>query len=502
MTSQTLFNPSELIAVLPEGILVILALILLVVDLTGGRNTSRRTLGIITACGMLVALIASFFVPQGSWGAMGGLLRNDTFAFAFRIIFLIGGGLSALLAVEFKPVRAGGEFFTLLTLATMAMGLMAASNDIIMLYLATETASIALYLLAGFMRDTPRSAESGLKYFVFGSVTSTIMLYGLSLLYGMSGGQTNYAELAKWLMSGKEGILSSLALLMVLVGFAFKTSAVPFQFWAPDVYQGAPSPVSGFISTASKAAGFAILIRFLQAVYPAFPVAAAGSDVWIRLMMPVTILTMFAGNLLAIMQTNVKRLLAYSSIAQAGYALMGVTAFAFASASGDQINRTDAIASVIFYVGTYMLTNILAFGVTGLVVQKVGSEDIRSFSGLSKRAPYLALAMVAALLSLAGAPPLVGFVGKLFLFRAALNNPALTGMVVAGVINVLISVYYYLGIVRSMYAESDAKLVRPVLVPQLSGLVVAGCALALVVTTLAATPLWNLAVDAAKSLLN
>jgi NADH-quinone oxidoreductase subunit N len=399
-------------------------------------------------------------------------------------------------------VRAGGEFYALVILAVMSMCLMASAADVIVLFLATETSSLTLYMLAGFMRDTPRSAEAGIKYFIFGAVASVVMLYGLSLLYGLSG-QTNYLSISQAILAPQSRIIATFALLMVMVGFAFKTTAVPFHFWAPDVYDGAPTPVSGFISTASKAAGFAILMRFLVYAFPPFPqVQSQAALVWVSMLQPVAILTMFLGNLLAITQTSVKRMLAYSSIAQAGYILIGVTALGFAASRGDVTGAfPDAMAAVIFYIATYMFTNIGAFAVVGVVSQRVGGESLKDFNGLARRSPYLALAMVAVLLSLTGAPPLVGFVSKFFLFRAAINE-SLIMLAVVGVINVLISVFYYLGVVRAMYVERNANETQAFPIPMATRWVVAITGAAVLIITVASMPLWNLALDAAKSFLN
>ncbi len=489
----TTFNPSELLAVVPEIGLTLWAFVILVIDLFSARAIRRRTLGILSAAGMLGVLILSFLVAMPPAGqpaqvVLGGMIRHDLYAFVFRILFLVSGMLTCLVSIDYKPARAGGEYYALLILATMAMGLMAASNDVIMLYLATETASMALYLLAGFMRESPRSAEAGLKYFVFGAVTSTVMLYGLALLYGLSGGTTSYQGIAQALAGVDTGMLTVLALLLVMVGFAFKTSAVPFHFWTPDVYEGAPTPFVGFLSTASKAAGFAILMRFLLYISPQPWLA------WVQVLQPIAILTMLVGNLLAITQTNIKRMLAYSSIAQAGYMLIGVTAF---TAAQSQANAEDAIAAVIFYAAIYMLTNIGAFAVVTAVSQRTGSDDIKAFAGLSRRAPYLALGMVAVLLSLTGAPPLAGFVGKLFLFRSAMAEDLIL-LVVVGVVNVLISVFYYLGVVRAMYVDKSPNDAQPMPIPAPTGWVVADRRHGDLCHHMAATPFWNIALEAAN----
>ncbi|MBX7213203.1 MAG: NADH-quinone oxidoreductase subunit N [Thermoflexales bacterium] len=516
---MTFFDPTklnELLAVLPEIVLVIWALAILAFDLLSARGVSRRALGILTALGLMGALVACVpaALTAASYAAtdptklvvLGGLVRFDLYAFAFRGIFIVGAALTALVSIDFRAARAGGEYYALLLLATVGMGLMAASNDLMLLYLATETASISLYLLAGFMRDTKLSAEAGIKYFVFGAVTSTIMLFGLSYVFGLSGA-TQYQVVADRLALSDSKLLLTFSLLLVAVGFLFKTSTVPFQWWAPDVYQGAPTPVAGFISTASKAAGFAIMLRFLPYVFSPVPSHyVEGSGVWIAMMVPLAILTMLVGNLMAINQSNVKRMLAYSSIAQAGYMLIGVAGFA-ASFGQNTAETTNALAAVIFYLITYTLTNIGAFAVTGIVAQRVGGDDFKDFAGLSRRSPYLALAMVAVMLSLLGAPPLVGFAGKFLLFRSALsvaaqfNNPVFIWLVVLAVAMVLVSVFYYLRVVLAMYTQRAANDAQPLKVSAPVAWAVGLCAFGVIATLLAIYPLWELARAAALSLM-
>lgn len=490
---------TQLSAVAPEILLLALALGILALDLMNKRGDNNpRELGIITAIGLFAILaFSAFTAPAPNTGAsvLGGMLRHDLFSAVMRGIFLVAGAFTALLVMDFRPARAGGEFYALLVLAVMAMGLMAAANDMIMLYLATEVASISLYLLAGFMRDDKRSAEAGLKYFVFGAVASTVMLYGLSLIYGIAGG-TSYEMLNQMIALKGNSYLMIVAVIMVVTGFLFKTSAVPLHFWAPDVYEGAPTPVSGFISTASKAAGFAIMLRFLSVAFT--PNLSLPGFVWAYLMIPVAILTMFVGNLGAAVQTSVKRMLAFSSVGQAGYIFIGVAAFANLGGS------PQALASIVFYLMTYMITNIAAFAVVGVISQRVGGETYKDFAGLGRRSPYLALAMVAAMVSLLGAPPMVGFAGKFYLFRSALagaEDPRMVGLVVVGVVNVLISVYYYLGVVKAMYVDRTAKDNAPLKVAPPTMFVIAVCAIGTIVTLVAATPFYQLALAAARSFL-
>jgi NADH-quinone oxidoreductase subunit N len=492
-------------AVLPEILMVVWATVVLVADLMTGGGIKRRTLGFLAAGGMLFILaVTALTLPLTSAQPMlGGMVRNDGWTWAFRIIFILGAALTCVAGIDFRATKAGGEFFALTIFAAMGMSLMAASSDLIMLFLATETASIALYLLAGFARGNKLSAEAGLKYFVFGAVASTVMLFGLVLMFGLSGA-TNYRPVAEALFRPEYRTIAVFASLLVIVGFAFKTSAVPFHFWAPDVYQGAPTPVAGFISTASKAAGFAILARFIWEVLPTDPEFIAG-QAWSALLRPLALLTLVVGSFAALLQTNVKRMLAYSSVAQAGYMLIGIAAFAFAATLELKI---EALAAVLFYIATYMLTNIGAFTVVGMVAQRMGGDDLKHFAGLGRKSPYLALGMTAALLSLLGAPPMVGFVGKLFLFRSAIGVSQTTGdtfltvLVVTAVLMVLVSVVYYLNVVKAMYVDRSADDAKPIYVPTPAALVVLITGVGTIATTLVSTPLYDLAVASARSMLD
>lgn len=485
-------NAAEWLGILPEILLMVWGMAVLAIDLIGGRRATRRALGVTSAIGMIVILIVAFITrPLEPQTVLGGMIRNDMFTFVFRVIFIVAGALTCLVSIDFRPLRAGGEYFSIIIFATLAMCLMAGANDLIMLYLATETASFSLYMLAGFMRNNKLSAEAGVKYFVFGAVTSTIMLFGLSLFFGLGGGSTSYQTVAQAVQNPDLRVPATFAALLVLVGFAFKTSAVPFHFWAPDVYQGAPTPVSGFISTASKAAGFAILLRFM--FYIMTPGQSEVGIALASLMQPLAILTMVIGGFLALVQKNVKRMLAYSSVAQAGYILIGVTALA-----ANPTDPANAMASIIFYIATYMLANICAFAVVGMVEQRTGGSDYANFNGLGRRAPYLALAMTAALLSLLGAPLAVGFVAKLVIFGAAMGVN-LVGLVVIAVIMVLVSVVYYLNVVRAMYVEKTDTDNEPFLVPAPTGLALLLTSVAVIALTVVSPPFWNLAVEAARS---
>jgi NADH-quinone oxidoreductase subunit N len=318
--------------------------------------------------------------------------------------------------------------------ATIGFSLMAASSDLILLYVALETASISLYILTAFSRGVYRSSEAGVKYFIYGAFASAVMLYGLSLLYGMTGQANIYAVSMVIVQQPTASVL--LATALVLVGFGFKVSAVPYHFWTPDVYEGAPTPVTAIVSTASKAAGFAILLRTVVTGVFGTP---DETSAWWSVLVAMAIVTMTLGNLLAIRQTNIKRLLAYSSIAQAGYTLIGLVTLS-----------QDGTSAAIFYLAYYMVSNIAAFAVVILLSNLTGSDEVRDLSGLSRRAPGLALAMMLALLSLGGIPPTAGFFGKFFLFRAAVEADY-WWLALIGIINAFIALYYYLSIIKVMY---------------------------------------------------
>ena len=341
--------------------------------------------------------------------------------------------MTALLLMDHEKAGQRGEAYLLLLASLIGMNLMAVSADLIMLYLAIETASIPLYILAGFILTDDRSTEAGFKYLLFGTLASTVMLYGFSLIFGFTG-TTNLYQIFELFTPAEISVPLAFGIFaLVLVGLGFKIAVVPFHFWAPDVYQGSPTPVAGFLSTASKAAGFAVVLRFFFVAFPAY------APSWTVMLAVVSAITMTVGNLLAMSQTNIKRLLAYSSIAHAGYAMIGVVAFSELGAT-----------SVIFYLAAYIATNLLAFGVVMAVSRVTGADDIKDYSGMSRRNPWLALMMLCAFLSLAGMPPFGGFVGKVFVFAAGVQANY-TWLVVVGILNSILGVYYYLNAMKYVY---------------------------------------------------
>jgi len=435
-------------AILPEIGLGVLGLIVLVYDLAL-RGEGKRGLGWLTAGGLAVVfLLTLIFSRPGdeSVEVWGGMLRHDWLGFSFTLLFLFGAALTSLFAMEMKSLGQRGEFYFLLLVSTIGMILMASSADLIMLFLAIETTSIPLYILAGFYVLDNKSTESGFKYFLFGAMTSAVMLYGFSLIFGFTG-STDIYKITEMVVTGDVSLTLAMGtLILVLVGFGFKISIVPFHFWAPDVYEGAPTPVAGFLSTASKAAGFAVLMRILLTVY-ADPVVI---PYWVIIVAALSVFSMTLGNAMAIPQKNIKRLLAYSSIAHAGYALIGVAALS-----------ELGIASVVFYMMVYVITNLAAFGIVAAFWRISGSDQIADYAALSRRSPTLAIIIMVTFLSLAGMPPLGGFVAKFFVFAAAVKA-GLVWLAIIGVLNTIVGLYYYLVVLKVVYLYRSEDEDKPV----------------------------------------
>ena len=471
----------ELSALVPELALLCLALLILGLDLFSGGD-KRRWLGWLAAAGLIVIFILNLFWSRtGGELVLGRMLKTDLLALVFKETFIVAAILTVLISVDYKPLRSHGEYYALTILATLGMSLMATAANLIMLYVALELTSITLYILAGYLRDTPKSTEAGLKYFLFGAFSSALMLYGMSLLYGLTG-QTGLREIAVVLATSTLRLPVVVGALLLLAGFAFKIAAVPFHMWSPDVYEGAPTPVTAFVSVASKAAGFAVLMRVFIGAFDFI------RPDWVAVVGALSVMTMTLGNVVAIPQTNIKRMLAYSSIAQAGYVLIGVVSV---SAFG--------VASAIFYLIMYTLTNICAFAVVILISNVTGSDEIADFAGLSRRSPALALVMLVALLSLGGIPPVAGFFGKLYIFAAAIEQ-GLLWLVVIGVLNAIISLYYYLIVARVMYLEEPPS-EEPVPVPALSTVVLVVTGLGVVLLGFASAPFLQVATKAAAAFL-
>jgi len=399
----------------------------------------------------LIGIAATAVFTLGLVGEDGsffsGMIVVDGFSIFFRVMFLIIGGLTILASSSYvtRESLAAGEFQALVLFAIVGMNLMVASNELIMIFLGLETLSISSYILLGIKRSDPKSNESALKYFLLGSFSSAFLLYGIALAYGATR-TTNIELIGREIATGSVSLaLVYAAVGLLFVGFGFKVAVVPFHVWTPDVYEGAPTPITAFMSVGPKAAGFAVLVRVLMVAFP------AASGKWVGLVWISAALTMIVGNCVALIQSNIKRMLAYSSIAHAGYILVAVTT-----------HNQEGVAAILFYTFAYALMNIGAFTVVALVSRKGDHKtQIDDFAGLGFKQPALAAALSIFLLSLAGIPLTAGFAGKFFIFRAALESRFL-GLTIIGVINSAISVYYYLRVIVVMYMNEPADDWSPV----------------------------------------
>ncbi len=475
------------LAILPESFILILAMLVLILDPFWKENNRRMNLGWLTTGGLIITIVFTLLIGQPGQPVtvFGGMLRFDWLSFFLKIAIIFGAAITAMLMMDHKDLAVRSESYVLLLASTIGMSLMVSAADLLMVYLAVETTSIPMYVLAGFLLNDNKSTEAGFKYLLFGAMTSAVMLYGLSLIFGFAG-STNFSVIA-WQFTGQTPFTLGL-ILLIIVGLGFKVSLVPFHFWAPDTYEGAPTPIAGFLSTASKAAGFVVLARLLIEI---FPLAANLSNQWQWILAIVAVLSMTLGNLVSLAQTNIKRLLAYSSIAHAGYALIGIIA---ANELG--------IASMVFYLIAYILTNLAAFAIVSMVGQVIGTDDIRGYDGLSRRSPYLALAMLAAFLSLAGMPPFGGFVAKVFVFAAGVQTNW-TWLVVIGIINSVVGVYYYLNVMKYVYLyrmadENEAE--HPIKMSKSFIIALSVLTLGVILIGTVFAPWFNFSTDAAKAL--
>lgn len=418
---------------------------LLVPDLLGLPG-KRRTGLAFTA---LAAGLTLFTLMDSASGVLlVGTYISDGLSRFSKPVILLCAALTGLLSLGSlkSSGRFAGAYYALLASASLGLCLLISSKELITLYIGLELATTSLYALTAFYKNDDFSAEAGLKYLVLGAASSAVLLYGLSLLYGSAG--TTYVDVITMHASAHRGPALTAGMVMTLLGVCFKLSVVPMHIWTPDVYHGAPTPVAAFISAASKAAGFVFAIRL-------FPLMLAGlADLWVPLASVLALVTMTAGNLMAIPQTNLKRFLAYSTISQAGYILVG---FVGASASG--------IASVLFYLPVYAVSNMAAFAVAAALSASGASDEMESCDGLARRHPLLALSFLAALLSLAGIPPLAGFVGKFYLFYASMEQ-GYAWLVLAAALNSTVSLYYYLRLLKRMYMHEPAPNQPVITVPR------------------------------------
>ncbi len=433
--------------ILPEIILLIGGLLVIILDMAQARQKdSGWGFMAVTVLFLSVALVGVVLQLDISPYVAVGMVDIDAFATFLKITIYTGMILVALGGGSYMNRRAAsrGEFWTLFIFVTLAMSITVSANNLLLLFLGIEFLSITSYILAGFLRENRRSAEAGVKYFLYGSVASALMLYGMSLLYGATG-SIYLTNIGQALAENPE--LTNIILpaaLLALVGFGFKASLAPFYQWAPDIYDGAPTPITAYLSTASKAVGFAVIARTLIVGLGAYRVD------WVPVLAGLSILTMTVGNLVALRQSSVKRMLAYSSVAQAGYVLMGMTAIVGTDTADIGLLGMNGLNGLLLYLFAYLFTNIGAFMVVLAVEETSGSTDISAFNALGQRAPALSWGMFIFLLSLTGIPLTGGFIGKFYVFGAAVQHQYfwLAGV---GLINAGIAAFYYLNVVRSMF---------------------------------------------------
>jgi NADH-quinone oxidoreductase subunit N len=481
-------NPDvNLTLILPELIVAIAGVIVMIVDAFSSprQRLVTSTLSLLSMLAAAAATIWLWVARPLTASAFNGMIVLDEFRLSFTMIFIVVAILTLLIAtiwIETENLPAG-EFHSLLLFATAGMMLMASAGDLVIVFLGLEILSIATYVLAGFRRTDTRSNESSLKYFILGSFASAFLLYGIALIYGATAtntlpGTTNIAAIATRLDQSLYPPLLFAGIAMLLVGFGFKIATAPFHVWTPDVYEGAPTPVTAFMAAGPKAAGFASFMRVFLFGFPIVTAAASTAGfahtAWVGALAIMAALTMTIGNVVAIVQNNVKRMLAYSSIAHAGYALVG---FVAAGAATDPAQRSAAVTAVIFYLLTYAVMNMGAFAIVTIIARKGDQRnDVEDYNGIGFRSPVLAFSLSIFLLSLLGMPLTAGFMGKIMVFSAAVNQGYIW-LVVLGVLNTAISAYYYLRLIIVMFFRERTAAWEPPRVP-------ASVAVALILTIL------------------
>ncbi|NEP58737.1 MAG: NAD(P)H-quinone oxidoreductase subunit N [Symploca sp. SIO2G7] len=430
--------------ILPEGIVIATLLLILVIDLIAGRSSAK-----VTPYVAIGGLLLSVFALYKEWNVANpisflGSFNGDTLSVAFRAIVALSAAVTILMSIRYLQ-QAGtslAEFIGLLLTATLGGMFLSGANELVTIFISLETLSIASYMMTGYMKRDPRSNEAALKYLLIGAASSAVFLYGISLLYGLSGGETQLEAIATGIAALESG--PSLGILIALVfaitGIAFKISAVPFHQWTPDVYEGSPTPVVAFLSVGSKTAGFALAIRLLLTAFPLV------TEQWHFVFTALAVLSMILGNVVALTQTSMKRMLAYSSIAQAGFVMIGFIA------------GTEAgYASMVLYLLIYLFMNLGGFTCVILFSLRTGTDQISEYAGLYQKDPLLTLGLSICLLSLGGIPPLAGFFGKLYLFWAGWQA-GLYGLILLGLIGSVISIYYYIRVVKMMVVKEPHEM--------------------------------------------
>jgi NADH-quinone oxidoreductase subunit N len=444
MPADFMPNPDDLIRILPEIVLTVVGTFLMLLDPLL-RKRSSNAFGHLSIAALLAAIAASVYAYVDEGPAFGGMIVVDGFATFFRALVMIVGILTVLSSYRFlrRQDAETSEYHALLLFSIAGQSMMAASGNLILVFIALEISSISSYVLTGYLRDDPRSNEAALKYFLLGSFATAFFLYGIALIYGSTGTIDLMAVRAA--ATGQAGpaatpLFLALAAALLFVGLGFKVSAAPFQIWAPDVYQGAPSPVTAFLSTGPKAAAFAVFLRIFMTAFE------SAGDSWTPLLWLSALASMTIGNFAALRQTNVKRLLAYSSIAHAGYVLVALTA-----------NSSVGASAAMFYLAAYAFMNIGAFAVVGHLSGKGERyQDLEDFGGLAQKQPLAAALFTIFLLSLIGVPLTGGFFGKFYIFKAALGSH-LVWLAILGLLNSAVAAYYYLRILVMMYFREPSQ---------------------------------------------
>lgn len=430
--------------ILPEGIIITTLMVVLVGDLIGGRSASRWIpYGAIAG---LLSAIAALYLQWDNPNPIGflGAFNSDDLSIVFRGIIALSTAVTILMSIRYieQSGTAIAEFITIMLSATLGAMFLSGANELVMIFISLETLSISSYLMTGYTKRDPRSNEAALKYLLIGASSTAVFLYGVSLLYGLSGGETQLDIIAANIpnINGEQSLGLLIALVFVIAGIGFKISAAPFHQWTPDVYEGAPTPVIAFLSVGSKAAGFALAIRLLTT---AFPLITAE---WQFVFTALAVLSMVLGNVVALAQTSMKRMLAYSSIAQAGFVMIGLIA------------GTEAgYSSMVFYLLIYLFMNLGGFCCVILFSLRTGTDQISEYSGLYQKDPLLTLGLSICLLSLGGIPPLAGFFGKIYLFWAGWQAGEYW-LVLLGLVTTVISIYYYIRVVRMMVVKEPQEM--------------------------------------------
>ena len=454
----------------PEIIVTIAALITLAADLVFFRRSPLRTRFLVAAIIASIGCVGAIFklLPGSTEGALlGGALLSNPATHLVQIALLVIAILTLFLSVDSTFTDHVGEFVLLILLATTGMMFLVASQDLLVIFISLELLSLSVYILAGFDKRSPRSSEAALKYFLFGGMSAAFMLFGFSLLYGFSN-STNLVQIASAIHAVPLNPLVILAIVTTVIGFGFKIAAAPFHFWAPDVYQGAPTPSAAFIASGSKVASFFI---FFQVLVLGFA-GAEGSATWhhfqsgwVPVIVIVAVASMLLGNLVAITQTSLRRLLAYSAVAHAGYMLLAFVA-----------HSEQSLAALLYYVATYALATLGIFGILTVTEKQLGNDKISDLAGLSRRAPFLSACLFIFVLSLAGIPPLSGFFAKFLLFTSVLavssGSKLLIGLIIFAIGMSAVSLYYYLRVLKSAFVADPSAETTPIQSPVLLQLVV------------------------------